>query len=567
MQTARRLYMYLMSGVTLAILLVGLTSLLTVALHAAGLGRGDLIGGTADDRQQLSLAIALIAVGLVVWTIHWLLVERSMRAENPARDQERGSAVRALYLTIVLTVLLAFGVLAGIQLLEAVTRRIVGAVDTEGFFTTDPGGALATLLVTGAAWTYHAAIRRRDLGGTCLEGAAAWIPRVYLYGAALLGLVLTSVNIGTLLSHVLGLVAGDVPDFGAEDFRRRMLADAVAGIIGWGIIMLGHWWYATGLIHDSGWRGASERSARLRVAYFVAAIGASAIAIVTFGAQALSTSLGLALGVDDLVANQGAVLAIGGPLLSLLPWIVAWWIHLRWMRAESMAVEDAGRAATVDRLDASAVSLIGLGAAAGGAGGLLGLLFDIALGGNRSDLDFWRADVARFLALGAIGAVLWLWNWTRLQRRSAVSPAGEADSTIRRAYLLIVVAAALITSLGTVAYLLYRLVSAILQVDQFDNTASAIAMPLGALVVAAVLAIYHALVLRGDQALRAAAAAGAAGAPSAEVEVAKPAEVTTPLRRRLVLSGPPGADLETTVAAMRAALGPDLRLEDEPPEG
>lgn len=51
MQTARRLYMYLMSGVTLGILLVGLTSLLTVALHAAGLGRGDLIGGTADDRQ------------------------------------------------------------------------------------------------------------------------------------------------------------------------------------------------------------------------------------------------------------------------------------------------------------------------------------------------------------------------------------------------------------------------------------------------------------------------------------------------------------------------------------
>ena len=62
MQTARRLYLYLMSGVTLGIVLVGMNMLITVALHAAGLGRGDFAGGTADDRQQLSLAIALVGV-------------------------------------------------------------------------------------------------------------------------------------------------------------------------------------------------------------------------------------------------------------------------------------------------------------------------------------------------------------------------------------------------------------------------------------------------------------------------------------------------------------------------
>jgi hypothetical protein len=563
MQTARRLYMYLMSGVTLGVLLVGLNSLLTVALHAAGIGRGARIGGTADDRQQLSLAIALIVVGLIVWTIHWLLVERGLRADNPARDEERGSAIRALYLTIVLTALLAFGVLAGIQLLTELARRLVGFVDTDGFFTNDLGGSLATLLVTAAAWAYHAAIRRRDLSGTALSGAAAWIPRVYIYGAALLGLVLTSINIGTLLSGVLADVTGTVPDFGNTDFSGRIIADAVAGIIGWGIVMVGHWWYATSLIHDPGWRGTSERAARLRLAYFVAAIGASAIAIVTFGTQALSTSVGLALGVDDLVANDGALLAIGGPLLSLLPWIVAWWLHLRWMRAESMAAEDPSRTATVDRLDASVVSLVGLVAAAGGAAGLLGLLLDMALGGNRVDLDFWRADVARWLALGVIGAVLWLWHWMRLQRRSAASPVEEADSTIRRAYLLIVVAVALIASLGNVAYLLYRLLSSVLRVDLTDNVASEIALPLAALVVAATLAIYHGLVLRRDQALRGAAAS--AVAPSEEAET--PGEPSVPMRRRLVLTGPPGTDLETTVAAMRAALGPELRLEDEAPEG
>jgi uncharacterized protein DUF5671 len=558
MQTARRLYLYAMSGVTLGVLLTGLSSLLTVALHAAGIGRGEFVGGSADDRQQLSLAIALIVVGLLVWTIHWLLVERSLRPANPAHDAERASSVRALYLTVVLTVLLALGVVAGIGILETVVRRLMGSVDTDGFaFAGDLGSSLATLIVTGMAWAYHASIRRRDLGGAALTGAAAWIPRVYLYGATLLGLVLMSVNIGTLLGHVLSAVVGEAPSLTEGDFRLRATADAVAGIIGWGIVFLGHWWYANGLVHDPGWRGVSERPARLRLAYYAAAIGASAIAIVVFTTQSLSAVIGLVLGREDPVTNQGAMLAIGAPALSLLPWVVSWWLHLRWMRAESLSAEDAERIATADRLDAAIVSLIGLAAAAIGIGGLLGLLLDSWLGGNRTEFGFWRNELSGYLALAVIGAVLWLWHWLRLQRRRASGPSAEAGSTIRRAYLLLVVAASLIGSLGTVAYLLYRLVGAILQVQIFDDAVSAIATPLGALVVAAALAIYHGLVLRGDQALREEAA------ETSPVE----AEPPSPEQRVLVLSGPAGTDLEATVAAMRAALGPELRLEERTPEG
>lgn len=564
MQTARRLYLYLMSGVTLGVLLVGLNILITVALHAAGLGRGEF-GGTADDRQQLSLAIALVVVGLVVWTIHWLVIERGLRPQNATRDAERGSAVRALYLTIVLTVLLAIGVVAGIRILEALARRLVGSVDLEGFaFADDLGASLATLLVTGMAWAYHVGIRRRDLGGDAMAGAAAWMPRLYLYAATLLGLVMLAVSIGTLMSSVLAGVVGDAPSLADNaDFRRRQLADSAAGIIGWGIVFFGHWWYANSLIQDPGWRGASERAARLRLAYFAAAIGASAIAISTFAIQSLSTLIGLALGVDEVGTSRGLTLSIVGPALSLVPWIATWWLHLRWMRAESMAADDPERIATVDRLDAAVVSLIGLAASAVGIGGLLGLLLDGVLGGNRAETQFLRAEAARYLAIGMVGAIGWLWHWLRLQARRRASPAAEASSTIRRAYLLLVVAASLLVSLGTLAYLLYRLVGLILRVEVFDNLASAIAMPLAALIVAGMLAVYHGLVLRGDQSVRAAAEAAAPveGAPAAGPAAPLPAE------RVLVLSGPPGRDLEATVAAMRAALSPDLRLEDRSEDG
>jgi hypothetical protein len=39
-----------------------------------------------------------------------------------------------------------------------------------------------------------------------------------------------------------------------------------------------------------------------------------------------------------------------------------------------------------------------------------------------------------------------------------------------------------------------------------------------------------------------------------------------PERRVLVLSGPPDADLDAAVAAMRATLSPELTLERSPPE-
>ena len=77
MQTVRRIYLYLMSGIALGVLLVGLNILLSVVFHAIGLGRGDLVGGGESDRQALSLAAALIVVGLLVWAVHWLLVSEA----------------------------------------------------------------------------------------------------------------------------------------------------------------------------------------------------------------------------------------------------------------------------------------------------------------------------------------------------------------------------------------------------------------------------------------------------------------------------------------------------------
>lgn len=566
MQTVRRLYLYGMSGITLGVLLVGLNNLFVVVFHALGLGRGELGSGISADRDQLSLAIALIVVGLLVWTIHWLLVERSLRSSNPAASEERASAIRALYLSLVLAILLVFGVIAGVQLLQHVARLMFGVLQTPDFefLSIDVGAALATVLIAGLGWAYHAAVRRRDLAAAPMEGGGAWVPRVYLYGAALLGLVMTAINVGSLLTLAFDAVAGPAPDFVDPGFMRRSGADALAGIVGWGIVFVGHWWYATSLLRGEGWRATSERRSLLRLAYFAAVLVACAVATVAFGWQSLSSALGLALGAERDSGSDPILESLVGPLVGLLPWALAWLVHYRWMSDEIRSSDVPGRAAAGGRLAAAAVGLVGIGAFGGGAAGAVGLLLDIVLGGNRTEAGLWRHELADFLAVGLIGAALWLWNWASLQSRRAADPEGEARSTTRRAYLLIVVGVSLLVCLASLAVVLYQLLNAVLGVDQFFNVASAISASLGALLVGGALAAYHGIVERRDHGLREAtpeaAEAPAMPAASEPMEAAAPRAVERTIRLRAAT----GEEMDAAIAAVREGLPDGVELEDSP---
>lgn len=553
MHTVRRLYLYVLSGISLAVLLVGVNLLLTVLLDVLGLGRGPFVGGSPTvDREQISLAAALTVVGLLVWGVHWWFVERSLRGETESAAAERGSTLRALYLTVVLAFLLGFGSVAGLTLLRALFASVLQAGSTDA----DLAGATATLLVTAGAWLYHVWVRRRDLA-TPVEGGAAWLPRVYVYGAALVALILLSLGIGRLLGVALNELIGPAPLF--DDFGPAAVAGELAAIVVWSVVWLGHWWYASRLAAEPDWRGASERPSRLRLAYYVAVIAASAVAMLWFGSEAVRAALVPLLGAQDAAgvpADTSMAAAIMAPLLSALPWAVAWWIHRGWMRAESLEHDGLGRVATADRLDAGSVTLAGLGFAAVGAAWLLGIVIDLALGGNRaSGGDFWRLELAQYMSLGVAGVVPWIWNWGRLQRRSAADPAGEANSPVRRSVLLIVLGVAVLTTLGSLAFVLYRLFGTLLGVGFGGNAVSALSTPLGALIVAAGVAAYHGVVLRRDQRLRAESQPAAAPA-----EAAAPARAAA-ARRVMVLTGPDGADLDVAVLALRSHLPPGYGLE------
>ncbi len=555
MQTVRRLYLYAMSGITFGVLAVGLDLLLVVIFGQLGVGRGPFGGGSQGYREQLSLAIALVGVGLPVWAVHWWLAERGLQADRPHAAEERGSAVRALYLTLVLAVLLGFGASGALDLLRTFVYGLVGGHSTD-YTTGDPAAALATLIVTGLGWGYHVSVRRRDMRAVAHTGAAAWLPRVYLYGAALTGLLVALQSIGDLVALVANAIAPAANVYYDDPQSRAFqAANLTSQALVWGVVWIGHWWYATRLTRDPGWRGASERPARLRQAFFVAIIVAGSASVLRLGSEAARAFLIPAFGATEAAA--------GGPgdggdtlrlvlvaLISAIPWAIAWWAHVRWMRDETRQLDDSSRVATALRLDLHAVALVGLAYGAVGTGWLLGLLIDLLLGGERtaSPDGFWRVELATYVPYAILGSIAWAWKWWQARARQSADPLGEAGSMVRRSFLLIVLAASIVAGLGSLAVVLYRLFGSLLGANLSGNPVSELSTPSGILIVAVAVALYHGLALRRDLALR----AGAAPPPT---EPAAP-------QRSLVLSGPPGSDLDGTLEALRGGLPDGYRLDE-----
>ena len=93
MQTIRRLYVYLVSFISLEVVVWGLIGLLRSMVG------GDQIGSGAS---QLASALSLIAVGVPVFLLHWWLVQRGASKDIV----ERSATFRAVFLHGVLAVTL-----------------------------------------------------------------------------------------------------------------------------------------------------------------------------------------------------------------------------------------------------------------------------------------------------------------------------------------------------------------------------------------------------------------------------------------------------------------------------
>jgi hypothetical protein len=565
MVLARRLYVYLICGVSLAVLGVGLVNLLDlgIAQFWSVVSGSTIIGRDSDFvRREVSLYTALVAVSLPIWLLHWFLAERSARSHQTGSD--RFSGIRALFLSLVLLVSFLFLVLNGIQLAQLGFRRLFGASDP--FIpSVEVPRILATLLVVGAIWAYHARTRLRDTSDGALRGPAVWTARFYLYIGAFAGAMIVLFAIAEILriAHDLIFDTGDVIAGGRwwATALGETLGALVVGAVAWGV----HWSYSLRLLHSEGWQGESERRAALRHVYLYLLILVGVVATLIGATASLTVVARELFGVAD-ATGDAFVLRVLRPLLVMLPFIGAWIVHRRVVVQEAARFADAPRQASVRRFYLYLVAFVGLGLTAVGAAYLLGLALDLVFGATDvldTGRDWAPRQASEFLAITIVGAGAWLWHWYRIQHQRAASPAEERGATTRRVYLYLILAATMIAVLVSLAIVLYELFQLILGVGSLETLAADISRTTGIVIVAGAVLAYHAMILRRDLAERPGASAGPV---EAEPITAAPAPLQ-PVTLTLVLSGPAGAELGPVLANLRARLPDGFELAvDGPPE-
>lgn len=559
MQTARRLYLYVMAGIGLGVLVAGVSLLLTTLLEAIGIDSGSVFSGEQASRERLTLATAMTAVALPVWLIHWFVAERGVQEGRPGSDLERSSAVRGLFFALVLGGLLIAAFLSLRSLVEWAALSFVG----DSTFS-NPAGDLGLLVAAGAAWGYHLSVRLRDWRRGPITGAGAWLPRAYLYVATFAGLFVLLFGIADLLALTGRLLAGEAGDPVFDDVGTWWtfpLASALSRIVVGGATWIGHWWYARQLWADPGHRGTVERPARLRFAFYVATLVVSAGAALGYAGQVGRLIIGAVLGLGTGDGPGGSLVGeVVASAVAALVFALAWWVHARWLRA---AARDPGAHATVprpERLVAYPTALVGLAVGAIGAARLLGVVLDLVLGGGRvvTGGDQTERVFADFAPYAILGFGTWIWHWSAVMRAVAAEPVEEASSTVRRTALLATLAISVLAGVASLGVVLYRLFGTLFGLDIPANVAAELSVPIGALVVTVAIALYHGGLLRQDGALRDADREAEEGPPGVTA-VARP-EVG------LTLVGPPGIEPGTLAGVadgLRAQLPDGFELLDD----
>ncbi len=490
MDTARRLYLYVVS----------LTSVL-ISLHGILRLAQSLLAGTAD-RNVVAFNVALLVVALPVYVFHWFLAQRAVTS---GQDHAH-SAARKFYLYAVLLVTV---LVAGFHAHVLLERLFLAATGATGWpVRAQIGSPLAAVLVAGLFWAYHRYLAKRDcLIGAETEPGAIW-SRIYLYATAAIGLALFAVGFAELLRallHSLIPPAGNTP-LALDLHLARDAASLLVGGAGW----VSHWVWAQRRFRS----GLAEQRSVVRKVFLYLVVLAAAIAALTSTALLLRDFLRLLLGTP----NPGNTLLLDRltwPVTFIVEGTMFWVYHWRVLQIDIGQTSEAPHQARLRRLYYYLVAGAGLALVAWGFAHLLGALIAAGAfwvqqtwGGNfvyQFSADWFREQVSLNAAMLIVGTPVWVWHWRvtdRLARRPD-DPAGveERRSVLRKAYIYLALFAAAVILLIQPAQFVYRLLNVLLGAPMSHDFWDQIAGEVSNSLVAALLWAYHWLALRRDRQL------------------------------------------------------------------
>lgn len=268
----RRLYVYLVSLVTLAMLVFGLGRIayfiLLEGYNVLASIPVLLPGDSGLWRPDMREAVAAVIVGGGAWALHWLYIARG----------DFGSVLRQVYLYVfailggIVTIMVALGIV-----IDGTLVWLLGGVtdETAGMHFRFLPGAVATLAVGVGLWAYHWLIVQRETQVSAQESQAA--KRSYAYILAAIGLGALAFAIFTLVGAALNIFVAALSDtiIGRDAWQGTVATSITLAILGlplWGY----YWRLVQKSVSDV---GVEERITLARRIFIFGALGVGVLAL------------------------------------------------------------------------------------------------------------------------------------------------------------------------------------------------------------------------------------------------------------------------------------------------
>jgi uncharacterized membrane protein len=483
MSTAKRVYFYLVYFIALGMFAAGVGILLSVCFDAIAKYAQAQVGAPGFARETLSLGLAMLVIGGVLWFLFWRAIQRNVSGNA----EEIGSAIRKLFLNIIVAASALVGLFAAVGFL----KWLMAGASLDHF----PSGELARLIVTGVIWYYHWRVTEKEGQPS---PAAKTLRRWYVYLLSGWGLVSLAVNlVGLVNTAVLHL-----PLWGETIISGSFWSSSVHGNLSWillgGAVWAFHWFRMA--------RGDSDSTLRQVYLYLLAISGGSIAGLVALTAS-LSGAFRFALG--SLSTSPGTYFRfLGWAVPTILVTAAIRVYHQRVTQEEATAVQEQ---LSVRRGYSYLMSFIGLGTLIAGLIMLLGILLEI-LTHTVSHAPvvvtsgWWRDQLSLALALLAVATPIWLYYWHRVLQMAAAGGVTERRANSRRIFLYVVLGAAVIMLAADLINIVYQLLRGILGTFGVEVLRQS-QWSLQTVVVAIPVLMYHWQILRQDQRLGAEVAA------------------------------------------------------------
>lgn len=487
MQTIRRIYIYVVTLVSLETVIWGLIGLLR------SITSPQIVGGTAE---RLAAPLAFVLVGIPVFYLHWLWAQRSATKQL----EDALSWVRILFFYFVLAFLLVPIVQNSLAFLSR-TGMVTFGVDAwhalVGGRQTVTDNAVAIIVNDVAAlyfypllkqnWKVDKIIKSDQAAISTLPSYFLDIRRLYRYLWLIYSLGLSSFGIQQLILYVL--LSPDT--LGVSTAMN--LANGLA------LIMIGLplWIYIDNLIQRSIVDDAESHSWMRLIILFV--ITLFALFAVLFNLGSIGTVL-LRRIFGEALTHQGWLDLLRRPLSLLVPFYGIWWIYRPRLQERIVGETDVSLRAGIIRFYRSLLALGGYITLLIGISQLFSFLINIRFNPQTS----WENDLRKILAAAiimiGIGVPLWWRNWQRLNReveQKDIIGEQARHSLIRRGYVYLLILSGVLGVMFSSGAFLYRLLMSVLGMSNPDLLLESL-RNLRLLVVFSFVLVYHWRTLRND---------------------------------------------------------------------